>query len=38
MKQYFYYRLWLPLKKWVDRITGRRNNDNDHFNNPFIIY
>ena len=38
MKKYFYYWLWQPLKKWIDKISGRRNDDNDRFNDPYIIF
>jgi hypothetical protein len=37
MKQSFYSQLWQPMKELVKRI-GRRRDDNDHFDHPYVIF
>lgn len=37
MKEYLQCFVLQPLKKLVSKITGRRNDDNDHFSSPYII-
>jgi hypothetical protein len=37
MKQCFYNQVWQPLKNLVKRIGGRREDDDDHFNHPYLI-
>jgi hypothetical protein len=31
------YRLLKPLKKLIDKVTGKRDENDDHFNHPYII-
>jgi hypothetical protein len=38
LKQYFYYCLLKPLKKWVKRIMKRDNDEDDHLNHPYAIF
>lgn len=38
MKQCFYDQVIQPLRNLVKRISNRRNNDNDQFNDPYLIF
>ena len=32
----FYYQVWKPIKKWINKITKR--DDDDQFNNPYLVF
>jgi len=38
MKQCFYNQVWQPLRNLVKKIGNRRKNDNDQFNDPYLIF
>jgi hypothetical protein len=38
MKQCFYNQVWQPIKKLVKQIVSRRKDDNDQFNDPYLIF
>jgi hypothetical protein len=33
-----YYRVWVPIKNWINKVVKRNNDDDNQFNNPFIVY
>ena len=34
-----YYRVWVPIKEWINKVVKKRNNDDDnHFNNPYFVF
>jgi hypothetical protein len=36
MKKGFFNNIWQPVRRWVDKITGRKNDD-DPFGNHFAV-
>jgi len=40
MKQFnsFYYQVWVPIKKWIDKVVKRNDDDDNQFNHPYIIF
>jgi len=40
MKQFnsFYYQVWVPIKKWIDKVVKRNDDDGNQFNHPYIIF
>jgi hypothetical protein len=38
MKKDFFYLILHRLKILAEWIIGSRNNDNDHFDNPYMIF
>ena len=37
MRQFIYYMLLQPLTKMIKKATGNSNEDDDHFNHPYVI-
>jgi hypothetical protein len=40
MKQFnsLYYRVWVPIKKWINKVVKRDNDDDNQFNNPYVVF
>jgi hypothetical protein len=32
------YRLWQPLKKWINKLLNRKDDDDNQFNHPYVIF
>jgi hypothetical protein len=32
----FYHQVWEPIRNWINKLT-KRNNDDDQFNNPYLV-
>ena len=31
-------RVWVPIKKWINKVVKRNNDDDNQFNNPYIVF
>lgn len=38
MKQLFYHPLWRHVKKWIDKILGRDNDQDNYLDHPYVIF
>ena len=33
-----YSQVWKPLKKWINKVVNRNDDDDNQFNHPYLIF
>lgn len=33
-----YCRVWDPVKKWINKVVNRNDDNDNHFNHPYAIF
>lgn len=33
-----YYRVWEPIRNWINKVVKRKDDDDNQFNHPYAIF